>query len=881
MVSTSPRRSPSASLTPEGGWQLFFSAFFVVSSGWLALTLARITFAYGAERFTTPPPTRFDVDTRMSWSTFLAAQIPGVVLLLRVGWNATFQGRSSVWMVWIVILYFVGGAIAAFVFWLTIAVLYYWTYPPTISDSPDSDSKDLNAGDIRAALVPTAKAFLVPDSKFFHLEKLEELHNPPLGRFVKAILSLAVSLGPGYERQDHDKKYGEQDVKELHSGHAVAIFLFFGYLTLYFSLMGITSPREYPVITWTTRLLVTVIAIVAVWDYLSVRRSTSEAANNETNGSAGVPEPARLSEVDTRSAEVVKAGAKTSTWYRFLPRIVLVLIIAFGVTVFIQHHAHRSFPVLASLFVLLTFGTIVFAGLSFWADHYRIPVITVFLFILILTNLSFLRADHQFDGHPIPAAVPIRTPLSVLHSFGPTPRPLIIVTATGGGIHSAMWTAEVLKALELQMVPTCTEGEPSCHQHSLHDSLLLASTVSGGSVGMMSYLNEYKRMDSDPFDPVLLQDHLVRTSACSSLEAVAWGLIYPDLWRTIFPALFKIPRIAHYDRGFALEKAIRFNLTDPSCSKFRQDNNQNPDYSEGPSLGDYIDGAPAFAFNTTATETGDRFLLGNYQVPMQYESAGEQAVGTSLKDCDTYQSNRHSDLLPAASFLQTFAEQCPGAKHPLADLPLSTAARLSASFTYVSPATRPAESLIPYGYHFVDGGYFDNDGTGSVIEFLDSIARAGGFPENSIQPILLIEIRNGSDTSNDRSPESYSCQSEHCNSPGSSPKPWGPWRQLAAPPEAMYMAGHESITRRNRRELCLLEDELQPRVVLHHAVFPLIDEHGALSWHLTSRQGRYIEQAIKTPQAQAAIKNAVEWFRAAEDGKLPNEEVCQVNSFQN
>src|ERR1700733_14299255 len=43
-------------LTPETGWQLFYSAFFIVASGWLALTLARIVSAYGAERFDIAPP---------------------------------------------------------------------------------------------------------------------------------------------------------------------------------------------------------------------------------------------------------------------------------------------------------------------------------------------------------------------------------------------------------------------------------------------------------------------------------------------------------------------------------------------------------------------------------------------------------------------------------------------------------------------------------------------------------------------------------------------------------------------------------------------------------------------------------------------------------
>jgi hypothetical protein len=215
----------------------------------------------------------------------------------------------------------------------------------------------------------------------------------------------------------------------------------------------------------------------------------------------------------------------------------------------------------------------------------------------------------------------------------------------------------------------------------------------------------------------------------------------------------------------------------------------------------------------------------------------------------------------------------------LADLSLSTAARLSASFTYVSPATRLEPKFAGNAYHFVDGGYFDNDGTGSVIEFLDSISQANAFPDG--QPILLIEIRNGNNVYSDRSPDSYSCQIAHCTAPNSHPTPWGPWRQLVAPAQAMYLAGHESITRRNRRELCALEEKLRQgssHVVIHHVVFPIEDEGAALSWHLTQRQIAYIRDAVKQDKAQKALNDASTWFKAFDthSGTPPSTETCRV-----
>jgi hypothetical protein len=175
---------------------------------------------------------------------------------------------------------------------------------------------------------------------------------------------------------------------------------------------------------------------------------------------------------------------------------------------------------------------------------------------------------------------------------------------------------------------------------------------------------------------------------------------------------------------------------------------------------------------------------------------------------------------------------------------------------------------------------------------------------------LLIEIRNGPDFASDRSPDSLSCQLGHCTTE-STPTPWGPWRQLAAPGQAMYLAGHESITQRNRRELCLLEDELKPAldasnkprdpakpgVLIHHVVFPykapIEESDPALSWHLTSRQIKAIrcqmpgadlcpaeDQQKEDSGTTKSLKDALAWFQQATartlDLAAENEQTCRV-----
>ena len=302
---------------------------------------------------------------------------------------------------------------------------------------------------------------------------------------------------------------------------------------------------------------------------------------------------------------------------------------------------------------------------------------------------------------------------------------------------------------------------------------------------------------------------------------------------------------------------------------------------------------PAFTFNSTVVETGDRFLLSNYSV-----FAGE--AGTST-------------VLPAASFLGVYGRQAilplpkpvndvPG-RGDFADLSLLTAARLSASFTYVSPAARlpfeKAQGKKQNAYHFVDGGYYDNDGTNSAIEFLDAAAASKAFSTKHPLRVLLIEIRNTDDINTSDSPDSYGFQSGlkwqngKWDEQAEKKQRFGPIDQIAAPPEAALYAGFSSVTRRNRRELDTLRSALCGSLDLDHVVLDYqqkiktkgdtteTDEGESevdqpLSWHLTRRQQEWIEgktgkeakdgiydRALdrKKPISDSEnIRKAVQWF---------------------
>jgi hypothetical protein len=63
--------------------------------------------------------------------------------------------------------------------------------------------------------------------------------------------------------------------------------------------------------------------------------------------------------------------------------------------------------------------------------------------------------------------------------------------------------------------------------------------------------------------------------------------------------------------------------------------------------------------------------------------------------------------------------------YPAWDLPITSAARLSATFPWISPIARPAVGTVDdrIAYHLADGGYFDNHGVATAVDFLRTVKR--------------------------------------------------------------------------------------------------------------------------------------------------------------
>jgi hypothetical protein len=189
------------------------------------------------------------------------------------------------------------------------------------------------------------------------------------------------------------------------------------------------------------------------------------------------------------------------------------------------------------------------------------------------------------------------------------------------------------------------------------------------------------------------------------------------------------------------------------------------------------------------------------------------------------------------------------ALHGEQDLSIITAARLSASFPYVTPAARAktADTRL----HVVDGGYYDNYGMATLVEWLDEALEATS--ETKLEKVLVIQILGAK------------VSSGSAGLPAKTGRGW--LYQAIAPIETLVnvrdagQAAHKDI------ELKLLQQKWELRnVTVESVTFEFPGENPPLSWHLTKSQ----QDAIREhwDQNMARCRNDVDQFLQRSDSSL-------------
>jgi hypothetical protein len=459
----------------------------------------------------------------------------------------------------------------------------------------------------------------------------------------------------------------------------------------------------------------------------------------------------------------------------------LLVYVAVGIGKFFRMGDAPTVPTLADLLIFLMILCWGLAAVTFILDRFRIPLLLPFLLAAVV-SAHIHATDHYFYLPRAKSSLDL-SPAQVIRAGKPGSA-VVIVAASGGGIKAAAWTARVLTGLE--------ESNPG----RFGDSIRLISAVSGGSVGAMYFVSEYDASGAGlPSNASDLEKAVARAEA-SSLDDIAWGLVYPDFLRVFVP-VFK-----HLDRGRALEAALTRELPN------RRHHLSSP-------LGDWREGVlegwrPAVVFNATVVENGERFLLGTTDL--------SHARGrTGLRDYSQFPQ---------------FAGR---------DISLVTAARLSATFPYVSPAARP--DIPGMQVHAVDGGYTDNYGMATLIAWLDEALRA---PGNPVRRVLIIEIRA---------------------SPLAAETPRLSWRgwpfQGYAPISAMLNVRDTGQLPRNQEELEILRRfAASCNIDIEDAVFEYPPEDAPLSWHLSPNDKKEIETIWMSKETEKP-KKTVRAFLAA------------------
>lgn len=471
-----------------------------------------------------------------------------------------------------------------------------------------------------------------------------------------------------------------------------------------------------------------------------------------------------------------------------------------------------NFPVLYSVYAMLGLLCLLLSGLGFFLDGYGISLIAV----LVLWRLLVWYFDAGSTVGFFRPLINQPTPRQVLAAnSAETGGRAIIVCASGGGIHAAAWSTRVLTGLEKE------------HPGSFAAMVRAVSAVSGGSVGAMNFAGAYEPLTGQ-IHPMML-DYANELSRMSSLPAALGGWFLFDLPRLFVPWL-----PSWLNRGWSLER--RWDL----------------DGYYSWSLGVWgsqaqIGRRPAVLFNCTAVETGKPVVFASSTLRRQAEVS------------DAPRPRRDPQYSP--SFHELTGRSV--------DLLVPTAARLSATFPFVSPASRvhPAAKIKP-DYSYVDGGYYDNFGVSTPLEFLNQAisetpAEEAAIPEGMrpylerlsppvpIRKVLIIEIRAAATA------EAKSGRVR--------------FEQLLAPVRTIFAVRSSAQRLHNDAELRMTKEAFVHRgVEVENVVFEYPDVDIPLSWHLTAEDLRRIDEAWDGESLAAQKQVVANFCRAAVRLPLPD-----------
>ena len=454
-----------------------------------------------------------------------------------------------------------------------------------------------------------------------------------------------------------------------------------------------------------------------------------------------------------------------------------------------KRHITAGPAAVPALAYLLLFGIVAcwfIAALAFFFDRYRFPLLTAIALLALITAQA-PKSDHFFrvEKKDI-SGIKFLKPADYLRERLQKAKNqrLIFVATPGGGIQAAAWTAEVLQQLSER-----PEIGPD-----FRNSVALISSVSGGSLGSMIYAASYTGQ--------VPEKQIIANSRESAIDEVGWGWTFADFWRAATPWFGN----RTVDRGWALEEkwAAVNNLSNDGRNTLLSDW-----AAQGANM-------PALIFNSMLVEPGTHVIFSNTAFPQPQTTRG------------------------IVNFYNLYPEH--GRNY---DIPINTVVRLSASFPYVAPASRPdLDSMYAGDYHFVDGGYYDNYGIDSLIGWLGEALddKAGSV---NVKDVLILTIR-------------------HFNAGNPPTKPVRGWGfQLYAPLSGLLAMWNSAPARRDANEFALFADRISKNPERKVWIVSIGYEgagacaQAPLSWKLSESQKTCIDDSWKAFVKQDALEKDV------------------------
>ncbi len=270
---------------------------------------------------------------------------------------------------------------------------------------------------------------------------------------------------------------------------------------------------------------------------------------------------------------------------------------------------------------------------------------------------------------------------------GSTPRtirPMIMVAAEGGGIRAAYWTAAALDEIK--------ERTGAATQCGL-DSVILASGVSGGAVGLT--VSRFVEPPSTSATGRSAADAVWTLGSPDALAQGTVGLLVRDPIYSVTGLAVGSDVPEDLQRGWVDRAGLMETSWEGQVPELAEDFFSPPARSRG-------ELSAALVLNSTATSTGCRVLVSHVR-------QGDARVD----DCAGPRAPAAFSVDFAASFM---ARQPEEGDHCVQRLNASTAAMLAARFPYVTPSGVVGPCGGAPQVQLIDGGYAEGSGVGSLVD---------------------------------------------------------------------------------------------------------------------------------------------------------------------